>query len=138
MPYKDPEKAKECKRKSRLKFPEKYKEYARKSKENNKEQRLWKSAKGNAKTMSREFNIDVSDIIVPTHCPYLGIKLTSIVGDGKKNTNISLDRKDNTKDYIKGNVQVISWKANKLKNDLTEEELVIFANNILKLHAHTV
>jgi hypothetical protein len=44
----------------------------------------------------------------------------------------SLDRIDNNKGYIKGNVEVISWKANIMKSNASPEELVEFAKAILE------
>lgn len=35
----------------------------------------------------------------------------------------SLDRLDSTRGYVRGNVAVISWRANKLKNSARVEEL---------------
>tara|TARA_Y100001938_G_scaffold104877_1_gene143123 strand:+ start:1883 stop:2233 length:351 start_codon:yes stop_codon:yes gene_type:complete len=58
---------------------------------------------------------------VPKKCPYLGIDL--IVGKiGGLDSSPSLDRIDNTKGYIKGNVQIISRKANQIKNNASFEE----------------
>ena len=44
----------------------------------------------------------------------------------------SLDRIDPTKGYIKGNVWVITKRANTMKNSATREELLKFADNIYK------
>jgi hypothetical protein len=40
-----------------------------------------------------------------------------------KNNVPTLDRIDSTKGYIKENIQVISFKANRLKNNATVDEL---------------
>jgi hypothetical protein len=79
-----------------------------------------------------EFCLVVEDIIIPCVCPVLGIPL--IRGDGKRTDNSpSLDRIDNTKGYVKGNISVISNRANALKNNgsISEFEKII---NYMKLH----
>ena len=52
---------------------------------------------------------------------------------GEKPENHSLDRIDNSKGYIKGNVIVISRLANAMKNEANFEQLELFSENILKL-----
>jgi hypothetical protein len=62
-------------------------------------------------------------------CPVLNIPFTFNVGKSRRfaDSNIksfaSLDRVDNNKGYIKGNVVWVSWKVNSIKSDLTLEEL---------------
>jgi hypothetical protein len=52
----------------------------------------------------------------------LGLKLEQ--GNGKSTASSpSLDRIDSSKGYVKGNVRVISHRANLLKNNATVEEL---------------
>lgn len=94
------------------------------------ERRLLSSARQRARLKRLDFNIDVSDIIIPEICPYLGINL---VHNDAANlaASCSLDRIDSSKGYVKGNVQVISYKANAMKNNATEEELVRFAKAVL-------
>jgi hypothetical protein len=75
------------------------------------------------------FDLTVEDIQTPTHCPILGIELKRNTG-GKsyKGNSPSLDRIDPTKGYVKDNVQVISQRANVMKNDATFDELKRFAD----------
>lgn len=83
---------------------------------------LWERARDRAKKKNMEFNISLSDIYVPNYCPILGMKLER--HKNKKEINSpSLDRIDNNKGYIKGNIIVISSRANELKRDATVEEL---------------
>ena len=63
------------------------------------------------------FDLDASDFgSLPTHCPVLGIP---IVFPAPLHTHglPSFDRIDPSKGYIKGNVKIISWRANRLKVD---------------------
>lgn len=73
-----------------------------------------------------EFNITVDDIAIPTTCPMLGIALffpERGTITGKNPNSPSVDRIDPNQGYVKGNVMVISWRANQLKNDSTLEEM---------------
>ena len=60
-------------------------------------------------------------------CPVLNIPFTYDVEKNKRYRNMksyaSLDRVDNNKGYIKGNVVWVSWIVNTVKRDLTLEEL---------------
>ena len=61
---------------------------------------------------------------VPEFCPVLGIKLVPYNnGSGFHIDSPSLDRIKPELGYIKGNVRVISNRANLLKNNATVEEL---------------
>lgn len=87
---------------------------------------LWYVARTRARKFNTEFNIEVEDVIIPIYCPILNCKL--VKGDGYLFNSMSLDRVDNNKGYIKGNVRVISRKANMLKSSLTLDIL----ENIIK------
>jgi hypothetical protein len=92
---------------------------------------LLKSCKDRALKKGLEFNLTLEDIVIPDMCPIL---LQPIVQGNKDNYKFSpsVDRIDNTKGYIKGNVQIISMKANTIKNSATIEELILFAEWVNK------
>lgn len=121
---------KEYRNKNRDTIREKGKQYYRRKLEN----RLLNAAKARSKAKNLEFNIEVSDIIVPAVCPLLGIPI--FVNEGKKvckPNSPSLDRIDPTKGYIKGNVWVISLKANTMKSNATLEEMKTLVTNWMLL-----
>lgn len=97
-------------------------------------ERMWNSARGRAGMRGLPFSITVDDIVIPATCPVLGIPLEQQKGRGKgSNRSPSLDRIDNTKGYVLGNIQVISFRANKLKNDATLEELEALVAHLRRL-----
>ncbi len=87
-------------------------------------------AKTRSKEKNIEFNITKEDINIPEYCPVLGIKIEKNPDAITKNSpNLpTLDRVDNNKGYIKGNIKVISYRANALKNNATLEELEMVIN----------
>ena len=89
--------------------------------------RLLENARRRAKKNGMVCDITISDIKIPELCPLLGIAII-LGGDGVFNMNSpSLDRIDNSKGYVRGNIRVISLKANKLKSNLSLDELRFFA-----------
>ena len=105
---------------------EKGKVYYRRKLEN----RMLNGARARAKKAGRDFNITIEDIVVPEFCPLLNIPL--FIADGRtsvKSNSASLDRIDSTKGYIKGNVWVISMKANTMKSNSTLDEFILMADN---------
>lgn len=92
----------------------------------------------NSKFMSKrrtiKFDLHYSDLEIPEYCPILNIKLTfGSESNGNDFSHASLDRIDNNKGYIKGNVIVISRLANAMKNAATFEQLELFSKNIIKI-----
>lgn len=116
---------------------EKTREYTTKYRLKHPARRLVQVAKARAKQRGLEFNLDYSDVVVPDICPILGIPMEVHVntGAGGKDNSYSLDRIDSNKGYIKGNVQVISHKANSMKFTATKEELLKFANWIQETYS---
>jgi len=86
--------------------------------------------------------INEKDIHIPAKCPVLGIPIEKVFNaDGKRGAypnSPSLDRIDNLKGYEKGNIQVISSKANSMKNSATPKELLQFAYWVLLTYGHLI
>ena len=59
---------------------------------------------------------------LPDYCPILDIKLEYNINSERKNNSASLDRIDSSKGYVIGNIRIISWRANRIKNDGTLDE----------------
>ena len=93
------------------------------------EYKMLARAKSRAKKNNLPFNIELADIIIPERCPLLGIKIESTEFRNSPN-NPSLDKIIPEKGYIKGNVWVISNRANTLKNDATLTELKTLVENL--------
>ena len=111
---------------------EKRKESKRKYLEQNYIKSKLNNARHRAEREGIEFNITEEDIIIPEKCPLLNVPL-KIGTRLEYDYSPSIDRIDNSKGYIKGNVWVISNKANSMKNSASTEELKAFCENILKL-----
>lgn len=91
-------------------------------------QKLLNAAKNHAKEKGLPCTITIDDIVIPTHCPVLGMPLIPKVRKGRQNRHQiadspTIDRVDNTKGYIPGNVCVISGRANHLKSNATVKEV---------------
>lgn len=83
---------------------------------------LVSGARARAKKRGILCTINVSDIHIPNKCPVFGIPL--FVEGGKRTDNSpTLDRVDPEGGYTPDNIRVISWKANRLKSNMTREEL---------------
>jgi len=83
---------------------------------------LYKNIKSRCKRLGREFSIELGDIIIPEKCPVFGFDLKR---EDRQTWMCapSVDRIDSSKGYIKGNVTVVSRRANILKKDATLKEL---------------
>jgi len=111
----------------KLRHPERYKQSERERKkryvDKDPVRALLKNVKTRAKKKGIEFSITKDDVTIPEVCPVLGIDLITHRKKGWWDNSPSIDRIDNTKGYIPGNVAVISWRTNNLKSNGTLEEL---------------
>jgi hypothetical protein len=98
---------------------------------------LWTKARARAKRIASKtntpfevlFNITPNHISIPILCPVLGIPLFKGTLHHHNNSP-SLDRKIPSLGYIPNNIQVISHRANALKNNATVEELELVLAHI--------
>lgn len=78
-------------------------------------------AKSRSNASGLDFNLELEDIVIPELCPILKIPLE--FNEGKVNSNSpTLDRIINDKGYVKGNVAIISNRANRLKSNITIDQ----------------
>lgn len=122
--------------KKNVKIRERKKKYHQRVRNNSDtiyERRMLRSAKERATRSNIPFDISAEDIQIPSHCPILGIPISPSKEKVSPNSP-SLDRKNPALGYVKGNVWVISYKANTMKNDANKETLVSFAEWVLNEH----
>lgn len=112
----------------RLANLDKAKSILEKSRKNNPERSILSKARTSSKSRGLEFNLTIEDIIIPEVCPYFNVPLNPW---GPLDFVPSIDRIDNNKGYIKGNIEIISYLANKMKHTANREQLIKFANSIL-------
>lgn len=87
------------------------------------EKKLYDAAKSRATRKHLAFEIELSDIVIPETCPVFGTPMK----------RPSVDRVDSSKGYVKGNVRVVSWRANTLKNNATLEELKLIYDDAVRI-----
>lgn len=109
------------------------KEYTKKWWENAPaEKRLFYAAKQRAKKYGLDFDIEESDINIPEVCPILDIPLQKSYKK-QASSSPSLDRVDSSKGYVKGNVRVISYKANACKSNMTPQQVEALYRYVFRL-----
>lgn len=105
---------------------------ARKNKKNNKQNdryQMWCHARKRALKNGLEIDIEPNDIPnIPSICPVLGIEIKRNIKDnsnthGPSDNSPSLDRIDTSKGYVKGNIRIISNRANRIKSDASFDEI---------------
>ena len=106
---------------------EKTRAHYHKIKHERRERFMLQASRRRAKELGLDFNLEESDIVIPELCPILGFPLMSNEGAPQYNSP-SLDRIDARQGYVKGNVWVISRRANAMKHDASLEELIKFAD----------
>lgn len=101
----------------------------RRWRQSNPERVMLHKAKVRAKEENVPFDLEPEDIVIPEVCPVLGIKLEQGVGV-MQDSSPSLDKIIPRLGYVKRNVRVISYRANRIKCDASEEEIQKVLNYI--------
>lgn len=97
----------------------------------------WHGAKDRAKKNNLEIDFDIEYLRSlwdkqNGKCAISGLEMTYEMFKGRVPTNISVDRIDSSKGYIKGNVQLVCMAVNQMKNELSLEDLLYFCDSIIK------
>lgn len=79
--------------------------------------------KAKCKRLHIPFSLTCNDIIIPKICPILNIVLKFNKGLGVNDDSPSIDRIIPELGYVKGNVVVISNRANRIKNNSSLKEM---------------
>lgn len=82
-------------------------------------QTLLIETRSRAKAVGVSFDLTEDDLAIPVVCPVVGCELRWD-GNGRTDQSPSVDRIDPTKGYVRGNVAVISWLANRIKSNCSD------------------
>ena len=94
---------------------------AKEEADKNPEKILVKAAKVRAKKRNIPFSLEPKDILIPIFCPVFGLKLeksSRVAG----NNSPTIDRILPKDGYVPGNIEVISWRANRLRGNGDSED----------------
>lgn len=97
---------------------------SKKNGKQDKRYRIWCNVKKRAKQKGTKFSLNIEDIPqIPDYCPILNIKIKENIVSAPLDSSPSLDRINPKKGYEKGNIRIISNRANRIKTDATLKEL---------------
>lgn len=94
-----------------------------------------RSARTRAKAIGIPFDITSDDVHMPEFCPVLGIRLdNSRRSPSSRAENLpTLDRVNPSLGYVRGNVAVVSHRANRIKSDASLAEVELIAAYIRRM-----
>ncbi len=82
------------------------------------------------------FDISIEDIEIPTHCPLLGLELKAGLPRNSPESP-SIDKIIPSLGYVKGNVWIISQRANTIKHNASLEEIEMLCENLKQKVLHS-
>ena len=97
----------------------------------------WLGARDRSNRHGFDFSLSLEDlenlwIEQDGTCALSGIKMTYELQNGRTPTNVSIDRIDQSKGYVTGNVQLVCMACNQIKSDLSEDEMYQFCKKIVE------
>lgn len=81
----------------------------------------FRQKKANALRLGKIWTVSFGDLDWPTHCPILGLEI-DYFSEGRIENSCSFDQIIPNLGYTKENTRIVSWRANRIKNDGTAEE----------------
>lgn len=94
----------------------------------------FRAKKANATRVGIPWTVCFGDLTWPKTCPILGISL-NYFAEEREEGSPSFDRIDPNLGYVAGNVQIVSWRANRIKNDGSAQEHRLIAEYLDKYAA---
>lgn len=96
---------------------------------------MYRGARKRSKKKGRTFEIELEDVLslYTEECPIFKTKLGWFTYGREYHVDDSpsLDRIDSSKGYVKGNIWIISVRANRIKSDASAEELMTIAKALM-------
>jgi len=99
--------------------------------------RMLAGAKARARDKGLSFNLHYDDVAIPNLCPVLKIPMIPSIS-GHSDNSPSLDRMIPYLGYTKGNVKVISMKANRIKTDANSVEIEAVLNYVKQIEEENI
>jgi hypothetical protein len=87
----------------------------------------FRNKKAQALLKGVEWSITFGELEWPEKCPILGLEL-DYFAESRQENSPSFDRVDPSRGYVAGNVVVVSWRANRIKNDGSANEHRLIAD----------
>lgn len=81
----------------------------------------YRTKKANAKRLGIPFTVAFGDLSWPVYCPILGLEI-DYFAENRSENSCTFDRKNPKEGYTPENTFIISWRANRIKNDGTAKE----------------
>lgn len=82
------------------------------------------NARRRAREEDLDFDLTPSDLVIPDVCPVLGLPLAVNTDGYAQDNSPTLDRVRPHGGYVRGNVMIISGKANRIKSNATAQEIL--------------